>query len=215
MESFTSHQGLVAPLPRSNVDTDAILPKQYLKMMQRTGFGRYLFDEWRYLDPGLPGDDCSARRPNPEFVLNQARYQGASILLTGANFGCGSSREHAPWALREFGLRAIVAPGFADIFANNCAKNGLALIALPAPVVDTLFARVEANPGYTFSIDLPSQTLTEQNGRQHAFEFDAFRKRCLLQGLSEIELGLQQAEGIKAYERWRAASEPWVFAPMA
>ena len=211
MEAFTQHHGLVAPIDRANVDTDAILPKQYLKMTQRSGFGRYLFDDWRYLDPGHPGDDCSARRPNPDFVLNQPRYQGASILLTRANFGCGSSREHAPWALREFGLRAIIAPSFADIFANNCTKNGLLPLTLPAEVVDALFRDIDVRAGFMLAISLGEQTVTTPSGHVHRFEFDAFRKRCLLDGVSEIDLALQQADNIRAYERQRRLHEPWVF----
>lgn len=212
MEAFIRHHGLVAPIDRANVDTDAILPKQYLKMTQRSGFGRYLFDDVRYLDPGQPGDDCSARRPNPDFVLNQPRYQGASILLARANFGCGSSREHAPWALREFGLRAIIAPSFADIFANNCTKNGLLPVTLPADMVDALFREVDANPGFMLSIDLGEHSVTSPSGYVHRFEFDAFRKRCLLDGVSEIDLALRQADNISAYERQRRLHEPWVFA---
>ena len=211
MEAFSHHHGLVAPIDRANVDTDAILPKQYLKMTQRSGFGRYLFDDWRYLDPGQPGDDCSARRPNPDFVLNRPRYQGATILLTRTNFGCGSSREHAPWALREFGLRAIIAPSFADIFANNCTKNGLLPLTLPAGVVDALFHEVDVSAGFMLSISLAEQTVTTPSGHVHRFEFDAFRKRCLLDGVSEIDLALQQADTIGAYERQRRLHEPWVF----
>ena len=212
MEAFIRHHGLVAPIDRANVDTDAILPKQYLKMTQRSGFGRYLFDDLRYLDPGQPGDDCSARRPNPDFVLNQPRYQGASILLARANFGCGSSREHAPWALREFGLRAIIAPSFADIFANNCTKNGLLPVTLPVEVIDALFSEVDATPGFMLSIDLAGQTVTGASGDVHRFEFDAFRKGCLLDGVSEIDLALRQANNIRTYERQRRLHEPWVFA---
>lgn len=211
MEPFIRHHGLVAPIDRANVDTDAILPKQYLKMTQRSGFGRYLFDDWRYLDPGQPGDDCSSRRPNLDFVLNQPRYQGATILLARANFGCGSSREHAPWAIREFGLRAIIAPSFADIFANNCTKNGLLPVTLPAEVVDALFREIDASPGFMLSIALDEQTVTTPSGHVYPFEIDAFRKRCLLDGVSEIDLALQRADNISAYERQRRLHEPWVF----
>jgi 3-isopropylmalate/(R)-2-methylmalate dehydratase small subunit len=211
MEPFIRHHGLVAPIDRANVDTDAILPKQYLKMTQRSGFGRYLFDDWRYLDPGQPGDDCSSRRPNLDFVLNQPRYQGATILLARANFGCGSSREHAPWAIREFGLRAIIAPSFADIFANNCTKNGLLPVTLPAEVVDALFREIDVSPGFMLSIALVEQTVTTPSGHVYPFEIDAFRKRCLLDGVSEIDLALQRADDISAYERQRRLHEPWVF----
>lgn len=211
MEPFIRHHGLVAPIDRANVDTDAILPKQYLKMTQRSGFGRYLFDDWRYLDPGQPGDDCSSRRPNLDFVLNQQRYQGATILLARANFGCGSSREHAPWAIREFGLRAIIAPSFADIFANNCTKNGLLPVTLPAEVVDALFREIDVSPGFMLSIALGEQTVTTPSGHVYPFEIDAFRKRCLLEGVSEIDLALQRADDISAYERQRRLHEPWVF----
>ncbi|MDR7048453.1 3-isopropylmalate/(R)-2-methylmalate dehydratase small subunit [Duganella sp. 3397] len=211
MEPFLRHRGLVAPIDRANVDTDAILPKQYLKMTQRSGFGRYLFDDWRYLDPGHPGDDCSARRRNADFVLNQPRYDGASILLARANFGCGSSREHAPWAIREFGLRVIIAPSFADIFANNCTKNGVVPVTLPAEVVDALFRDVDGSHGFAVSVDLDQQTVTTPDGQIHTFEFDAFRKRCLLDGVSEIDLALRRADDIVAYERQRHLHEPWVF----
>ena len=211
MEPFLRHHGLVAPIDRANVDTDAILPKQYLKMTQRSGFGRYLFDDWRYLDPGHPGDDCRSRRPNLDFVLNQPRYQGASILLARANFGCGSSREHAPWAIREFGLRVIIAPSFADIFANNCTKNGVVPVALPAEVVDALFREIDVSPGFTLSVALAEQTVTTSKGRVHPFEFDAFRKRCLLDGVSEIDLALRRADDISAYERKRRLHEPWIY----
>lgn len=211
MEAFTRHHGLVAPIDRANVDTDAILPKQYLKMTQRSGFGRYLFDDWRYLDSGQPGDDCASRRSNPDFVLNQPRYQGTTILLGRANFGCGSSREHAPWALREFGLRAIIAPSFADIFANNCTKNGLLPVTLPAEVVDALFREIDVSSGFMLSIALDEQTVTTPSGHVHRFEFDPFRKRCLLDGVSEIDLALRQADAISAYERQRRLHEPWVF----
>jgi 3-isopropylmalate/(R)-2-methylmalate dehydratase small subunit len=211
MEPFIRHHGLVAPIDRANVDTDAILPKQYLKMTQRSGFGRYLFDDWRYLDPGQPGDDCSSRRPNLDFVLNQPRYQGATILLARANFGCGSSREHAPWAIREFGLRAIIAPSFADIFANNCTKNGLLPVTLPAEVVDALFREIDVSPGFMLSIALVEQTVTTPSGHVYPFEIDAFRKRCRLDGVSEIDLALQRADDISAYERQRRLHEPWVF----
>lgn len=211
MNKFTLLDGLVAPLDRANVDTDAIIPKQFLKSIQRTGFGPNLFDEWRYLDQGEPGRDNSRRPLNPDFVLNQPRYQGASILLTRKNFGCGSSREHAPWALEQFGFRAIIAPSFADIFFNNCFKNGLLPIALSEVQVDHLFNEVKAFPGFRLIVDLEKQTVSTTNGSAvYSFEIDAFRKYCLLNGLDDIGLTLQQADKIRAFEERHLAARPWL-----
>jgi 3-isopropylmalate/(R)-2-methylmalate dehydratase small subunit len=212
MQTFTIHQGLVAPMDRENVDTDAIIPKQFLKSIRKTGFGPNLFDEWRYLDVGQPGQDCAARPLNPDFVLNQPRYAGASVLLARANFGCGSSREHAPWALAEYGFRAIIAPSFADIFFNNSFKNGLLPIVLEAETVDALFAQCEASEGYALAIDLAAQTVTRPDGEVHRFEVDAFRKHCLLHGLDDIGLTLQHVDAIRAFEARHRAARPWVFA---
>jgi 3-isopropylmalate/(R)-2-methylmalate dehydratase small subunit len=211
MEPFTRHTGLVAPLDRSNVDTDAIIPKQYLKSVQRTGFGPNLFDDWRYLDPGEPGDDHSARRENPDFVLNQPRYRDAEILLARENFGCGSSREHAVWALTDQGFRAVIAPSFADIFYSNCFKNGLLPVALDASVVDRLFEATYASPGYRLTVDLEAQQVIEPGGAAHAFEVDPFRRDCLLRGLDDIGLTLEHAEEIHAYEARRREEAPWLF----
>ncbi|ALP52565.1 hypothetical protein Tel_05060 [Candidatus Tenderia electrophaga] len=211
MEKFTTLNGLVAPLDRANVDTDAIIPKQFLKSIKRTGFGPNLFDEWRYLDHGEPGMDNSQRPLNPDFVLNQTRYQGARVLLTRDNFGCGSSREHAPWALEDYGLRAIIAPSFADIFYNNCFKNGILPIVLDTKIVDQLFRETEANEGYQLTIDLPAQTVTTPAGESFGFEIDEFRKYCLLNGLDDIGLTLQQVDDIKVYEEKRKAEAPWLF----
>lgn len=211
MEKFVQHEGLVAPLDRVNVDTDQIIPKQFLKSIKRTGFGPNLFDEWRYLDQGYPGQDNSKRPLNPDFVLNQARYKGASILLTRRNFGCGSSREHAPWALLDYGFKVILAPSFADIFFNNCFKNGMLPIVLPEEEIQQLFEEVEANPGYTLQVDLPEQVVVRPDGSKIPFEVDAFRKHCLINGLDDIGLTLQETDAIKAYEAKRQAAEPWVF----
>ena len=211
MKAFTQHQGLVAPLDRANVDTDQIIPKQFLKSITRTGFGPNLFDEWRYLDEGQPDQDNSKRQVNTEFVLNQPRYQGASVLLAQENFGCGSSREHAPWALEEYGFRAIIAPSFADIFYNNSFKNGLLPIILTAAEVNQLFAQAEAIEGYQLSIDLAAQTVTRPDGVQYSFEVDAFRKHCLLNGLDDIGLTLQDAELIRAFEVDYKKANPWLF----
>jgi len=211
MRAFTVLDGLVAPLDRANVDTDAIIPKQFLKSIKRTGFGPNLFDEWRYLDHGEPGQDCSKRPVNPDFVLNQPRYQGAQVLLARRNFGCGSSREHAPWALEDYGFRAIIAPSFADIFYNNCFKNGLLPIVLSEEQVDQLFREVEASEGYELHIDLPAQTVTTPGGTVFSFQIDAFRKHCLVNGLDEIGLTLEHADDIKAYEARRAEQAPWLF----
>jgi 3-isopropylmalate/(R)-2-methylmalate dehydratase small subunit len=210
MTPFTVHQGLVAPIDRENVDTDAIIPKQFLKSIKRSGFGPNLFDEWRYLDAGYPGQDPAARKLNPDFVLNQARYQGASVLLAKRNFGCGSSREHAPWALEQFGFRALIAPSFADIFFNNCFKNGLLPIVLPEATVDALFAAVQAAPGYRLAIDLPSQTVRTPDGQSHAFEVDSFRKQCLLNGWDDIGLTLHHADKIRSFEAERLQRMPWL-----
>jgi len=211
MEKFTRHTGLVAPLDRANVDTDAIIPKQFLKSIKRSGFGPNLFDELRYLDHGEPGVDNAQRPRNPNFVLNQPRYQGASVLLARENFGCGSSREHAPWALLDFGFRVIIAPSYADIFFNNCSKNGLLPIVLSAGSVDVLFHEVLAEPGYRLSIDLPGQTVATPSGKLHAFDIDAFRKRCLVEGLDEIGLTLQHAEAVRAFEDKHRHAQPWLF----
>ena len=211
MKAFTTHAGLVAPLDRANVDTDQIIPKQFLKSIKRSGFGPNLFDEWRYLDVGQPGQDSSNRPLNPEFVLNFPRYRGASVLLARENFGCGSSREHAPWALEEYGFRAIIAPSFADIFYNNSFKNGLLPIVLAADEVDALFAQCEATEGYALTVDLAAQTVTRPDGVQHAFEIDAFRKHCLLHGLDDIGLTLQESEAIRAFEARHRAAQRWLF----
>ena len=212
MQKFTRFEGLVMPLDRPNVDTDAIIPKQYLKSVKRSGFGPNLFDDWRYLDPGEPGQDHGKRRPNPDFVMNQPRYQGASILLGRENFGCGSSREHAVWALEDAGFRVVIAPSFADIFFNNCFKNGVLPIVLDEATVDRLFEAVEANEGYRLTVDLDAQTLTTPDGEVIPFEVDAFRKYCLLNGLDDIGLTLQHADEIRAYEARRRQEAPWLFA---
>jgi 3-isopropylmalate/(R)-2-methylmalate dehydratase small subunit len=211
MEKFETLTGLVAPLDRANVDTDAIIPKQYLKSIKRTGFGPTLFDDWRYLDPGEPGMDHSRRRINPEFVLNQTRYQGAQILLARDNFGCGSSREHAPWALVDFGFRVIIAPSYADIFYNNSFKNGLLPIVLERAAVDQLFKECAATPGYRLTVDLVAQTVTSPTGTTFKFEIDAFRRHCLLNGLDDIGLTLQHVDDIRAYEKRRRNEAPWLF----
>ena len=211
MQKFTVHKGLVAPMDRENVDTDAIIPKQFLKSIRKTGFGPNLFDAWRYLDPGEPGQDPKSRKPNPDFVLNQPRYAGASVLLARKNFGCGSSREHAPWALDQYGFRAIIAPSYADIFFNNSFKNGLLPIILSDAEVDELFQQVEADPGYQLQIDLQAQTVTRPDGKVLNFEIDAFRKHCLLNGLDDIGLTLQDGDAIAAFEAKHRASQPWLF----
>ncbi len=213
MEPFVSFEAPVAPMDRENVDTDAILPKQYLKMITRTGFGPYCFDEWRYLDKGEPGMDCSKRRLNPDFPLNFPRYKGAGILLARKNFGCGSSREHAPWALLGYGFRVIVAPSFGDIFFNNCFKNGMLPIVLSEADVDWLFAQTLSREGYRLRVDLPSQTIFAPDGRELKFDVTEHRKRCLLEGLDEIGLTLQKADAIKRFEARRAKLYPWMFAP--
>jgi len=211
MQAFTTLNGIVAPLDRANVDTDAIIPKQFLKSIRRTGYGPYLFDEWRYLDHGEPGMDCSTRPKNADFVLNQSRYQSASILLARENFGCGSSREHAPWALLDYGFRCIIAPGFADIFYNNCFKNGMLPVVLKDEEVDRLFAECEATPAYTLSADLQAQTVRTPGGDTFTFEIDAFRKHCLLEGLDEIALTLKESDTIRDYESRRGQEAPWLF----
>lgn len=211
MEKFVRKEGLVAPLDRANVDTDAIIPKQFLKSIQRTGFGPNLFDEWRYLDHGEPGMDNSKRPLNPDFVLNQPRYHGATVLLTRDNFGCGSSREHAPWALLQYGFQAVIAPSFADIFFNNSLKNGLLLIKLDAKIVDRLFREVEATPGYRLAVDLERQTVTTPGGESFNFDIDPFRKHCILNGLDDIGLTLQHADRIRAFETKHRERQPWLF----
>ena len=211
MEKFTLLHGLVAPLDRANVDTDAIIPKQFLKSIKRTGFGPNLFDEWRYLDHGEPGMDNSHRPLNPDFVLNQARYQGAQVLLARENFGCGSSREHAPWALEDYGFRAIIAPSYADIFYNNCFKNGLLPIVLEAAVVDQLFREAAASEGYQLTVDLAAQTVITPSGQSFSFKVDEFRKYCLLNGLDDIGLTLMNVDKIKTYEARRRTEAPWLF----
>ncbi len=210
MQKFTVHKGLVAPMDRENVDTDAIIPKQFLKSIRKTGFGPNLFDEWRYLDAGYPGQDPTSRKPNPDFVLNQSRYQGASILLARKNFGCGSSREHAPWAIDQYGFRAVIAPSFADIFFNNCFKNGLLPIVLPENVVAKLFDEVAAFPGYQLTIDLERQLVLRPQGEEIPFDVQAFRKYCLMNGLDDIGLTLRYADKIKAFEAERLATKPWL-----
>jgi 3-isopropylmalate/(R)-2-methylmalate dehydratase small subunit len=211
MRKFTQLNGLVVPLDRANVDTDAIIPKQFLKSIKRSGFGPNAFDEWRYLDHGEPGIDNSHRPLNPAFILNQPRYQGASILLTRENFGCGSSREHAPWALEDFGFKALIGPSFADIFFNNCFKNGLLPIVLPASEMEALFVQAFATPGYALAIDLDVQTVTRPDGKSLLFEIDPFRKYCLYNGLDEIGLTLRHAEKIRDFEGHRKQDRPWLF----
>ena len=210
MEKFTRMTGRVAPLDRANVDTDLIIPKQFLKSIKRTGFGPNLFDELRYLDEGQPGQDCSTRPVNPEFVLNQPRYAGAQVLMARDNFGCGSSREHAPWALKDFGFRAVIAPSFADIFYNNSFKNGLLLIRLDADVVDRLFRETEAQEGYALDIDLSAQRVTTPSGEAFSFDIDPFRKHCLEEGLDDIGITLQHADAIRAFEARYHQKSPWL-----
>jgi 3-isopropylmalate/(R)-2-methylmalate dehydratase small subunit len=211
MEPLTRYTGKVAPLDRANVDTDAIIPKQYLKSVQRTGFGPNLFDDWRYLDPGEPGQPVSERRESPDFVLNQARFRNTDILLTRENFGCGSSREHAVWALTDYGFRAVVAPSFADIFYNNSFKNGLLPVKLDAAIVDHLFERTWAESDYGLTVDLREQVVIEPDGTSHPFEVDAFRRDCLLEGLDDIGLTLRYADEIRGFEERRAREAPWLF----
>jgi len=211
MQKFQSREGLVAALDRANVDTDAIIPKQFLKAIGRSGFGPNLFDEWRYLDRGEPGMDNSKRPLNPDFVLNQSRFQGAQVLVARENFGCGSSREHAPWALLDYGFTAVIAPSFADIFFNNCFKNGLLAIVLDAKTVDQLIAETKATPGYRLAIDLEHQTITTPARKEIRFEVDPFRKHCLLNGLDEIGLTLQHTDKIRGFEAKRRETQPWLF----
>ncbi len=211
MKPYIIETGVVAPLDRANVDTDQIIPKQFLKSIKRTGFGANLFDEWRYLDEGYPGQDNSKRPVNTEFVLNQPRYQGANILLARQNFGCGSSREHAPWALAEYGFRTVIASSFADIFYNNCLNNGMLPVILAEDVMDVLFAEAQASEGYQLTVDLQQQQVIRPNGQTHAFEVDAFRKHFLLNGLDEIGLTLQDSDAIHAFEDKAKAVRPWVF----
>lgn len=210
MEKFTVHKGLVAPMDRENVDTDAIIPKQFLKRITKTGFGPNLFDEWRYLDKGEPDSDPASRKPNPDFVLNQPRYQGASILLARRNFGCGSSREHAPWAIQQYGFRALIAPSFADIFFNNTFKNGLLPIVLPEATVAQLFDEVYAFPGYQLTVDLDRQVIVKPRGEEIPFEVQAFRRYCLMNGFDDIGLTLRQSDKIKQFEAQRLATKPWL-----
>jgi 3-isopropylmalate/(R)-2-methylmalate dehydratase small subunit len=212
MKAFTQLNGLACPLDRANVDTDAIIPKQFLKSIKRSGFGPYLFDEWRYTNYGEPGMDCSTRPLNKDFVLNQPRYQGAQVLLARDNFGCGSSREHAPWAIEDFGFRVIIAPSFADIFFSNCYKNGILPIVAPAEIVDQLFKECEATEGYKLNVDLASQTVTLPSGKSFSFDITPHRKHCLLNGLDEIGLTLQHADEIRAFETRHKAAQPWLFA---
>jgi len=211
MDKFTVHTGLVVPLDRANVDTDAIIPKQFLKSIKRTGFGENLFDAWRFLDPGEPGKDPRTRKPNPDFVLNYPQYKGATILIARKNFGCGSSREHAPWALQQYGFKAIIAPSYADIFYNNCFKNGLLPIVLLDFQVDHLFTEVAAHPGFKLTIDLPAQTVSAPGEKPMHFDIDASRKEALVNGWDEIGLTLRHADDIKAYEEKRKKAEPWIF----
>jgi len=211
MQPFTVHKGIVAPLDRANVDTDAIIPKQFLKSIRRSGFGVNLFDAWRYTDHGEPGMDPATRKPNADFVLNQPRYKGASILLARRNFGCGSSREHAPWALADYGFRALIAPSYADIFYNNCFKNGLLPIVLPDSAVDRLFADVAVFPGFSLTVDLPAQTVRSDDGSMaFTFDVDPFRKQCLLNGWDDIGLTLRHADEIRTFEARHLAEQPWL-----
>lgn len=211
MKKFERFEGVVAPLDRANVDTDLIIPKQFLKSIKRTGFGVNLFDELRYLDEGQPGQDCSQRPLNPDFVLNQSRFKGAEVLLARRNFGCGSSREHAPWALEDFGFKVVIAPSFADIFYNNSFKNGILLITFPEDVVDRLFAEVDANEGYQLDVDLENQRVITPSGEILEFEVDEFRKHCLLEGLDDIGLTLKDEDAIRAFEQKHKAARPWLF----
>ncbi|MCV6627425.1 MAG: 3-isopropylmalate dehydratase small subunit [Cellvibrionaceae bacterium] len=211
MKKFTRLQGLVAPMDRANVDTDLIIPKQFLKSIKRSGFGPNLFDELRYLDEGYPGQDNSKRPLNPDFALNQARYQGAQVLVARKNFGCGSSREHAPWALDDFGFRCVIAPSYADIFYNNCFKNGLLPVILSEDVVDQIFQEMYAEEGYQLTVDLETKQVIRPGGEAHSFEVDDFRRHCLLNGLDDIGLSLQHSEAIKAYEQKRRQTAPWLF----
>ncbi len=210
MKQFTVHKGLVAPMDRENVDTDAIIPKQFLKSIRKTGFGPNLFDEWRYLDKGEPGQDPGSRKPNPDFVLNQSRYEGASILLARKNFGCGSSREHAPWALDQYGFRCVIAPSFADIFFNNCFKNGLLPLVLSDSIVASLFNECLAFPGFSLTVDLDRQVVVKPQSEEFPFEVQAFRRYCLLNGLDDIGLTLRHKDTIQSFEAQRLAQKPWL-----
>ena len=212
MDKFVRQEGLVAPLDRANVDTDAIIPKQFLKSIKRTGFGPNLFDEWRYLDKGEPDRDNAGRPVNPDFVLNRQRFIGATVMLARENFGCGSSREHAPWALLQFGIQTIIAPSFADIFYNNSLKNGLLLIKLDPKIIDKLFSEADANPGYRLAVDLEQQTVTTPSGESYTFDIDQHRKHCMLNGLDDIGLTLAHADEIRAFEAKHKVSQPWLFA---
>ncbi|MFZ0488390.1 MAG: 3-isopropylmalate dehydratase small subunit [Arenicellales bacterium] len=212
MHPFETFEGLVVPIDRANVDTDQIIPKQYLKSIKRTGFGVNLFDDWRYLDPGEPGQDHSKRRLNPDCVMNQPRYEGAQILLARENFGCGSSREHAPWAMGDYGIRALIAPSFADIFYNNCLKNGLLPVVLPKEDVDKLLHECQAKPGYRLTVDLEKQTVTGGDGRSHSFDIDPESKHRLVKGLDDIALTLEMAQRIREYEQQARKRSPWLFA---
>ncbi len=211
MDKFVRQEGLVAPLDRANVDTDAIIPKQFLKSIKRTGFGPNLFDEWRYLDKGEPDRDNAGRPLNPDFVLNRQRFIGATVMLARENFGCGSSREHAPWALLQFGIQTIIAPSFADIFYNNSLKNGLLLIKLEPKIIDKLFQETESNPGYRLAVDLEQQTVTTPSGDSYSFDIDQHRKHCMLNGLDDIGLTLAHAGEIKAFEAKHRERQPWLF----
>ncbi|MDH4152098.1 MAG: 3-isopropylmalate dehydratase small subunit [Betaproteobacteria bacterium] len=211
MEKFIRKEGLVAPLDRANVDTDAIIPKQFLKSIKRTGFGQNLFDEWRYLDRGEPDSDSTGRPLNADFVLNRKRFEGATVMLARENFGCGSSREHAPWALLQFGIQTIIAPSFADIFYTNSLKNGLLLIKLDPKIVDKLFQETEANEGYRLAVDLEQQTVTTPSGESYGFDIDPHRKHCMLNGLDDIGLTLAHADSIKAFEARHKTAQPWLF----
>lgn len=212
MEPFTTYTGITVPMDRANIDTDLIIPKQFLKSVKRTGFGPHLFDQLRYKDEGQPGMDCSKREMRDDFILNHPRYQGATVLLTRENFGCGSSREHAPWALLDFGFKTIIAPSFADIFYNNCFKNGILPITLDDKIVDELFTQVSDHEGFTLEINLEKQTLHSSTGKTYAFTIDEYRKRCLLEGLDDIGLTLKQAHRIRQYEQNRKKECPWMFA---
>ncbi len=211
MEKLNTVEGIVTPMDRPNVDTDAIIPKQFLKSIKRSGFGPNLFDEWRYLDHGEPGMDNSGRPLNPDFILNQPRYAGTNILIARENFGCGSSREHAPWALLDYGFRVVIAPSYADIFFNNCFKNGILPIILSASDVDTFFNEIATTDGYSLKVDLASQTITKPSGDMIQFEVDEFRKHCLINGLDDIDMTLEHVDDIKAYEQRRAQQAPWLF----
>jgi len=213
MQAFRIHKGLVAPMDRENVDTDAIIPKQFLKSIKRTGFGPNLFDEWRYLDPGYPGQDPASRKPNPDFVLNQPRYQGASIMLGRRNFGCGSSREHAVWALQQYGIRCVLAPSYSDIFRNNALKNGLLVIALDGARIDLLFAQALATPGYALEVSLIAQTLTLPDGQRMDFDVDPYRRQCLLDGTDDLDAVLAHAEAIRRFEAAAQQAQPWLYQP--